>query len=125
MTKENCICGIRPVIEALKAGKEIDRILIQAGLKGEGIRQLQHLIKELGIAFQFVPIDKLNRLSRQNHQGVVAFISEITYTKSNRLSHSYMNREKFLFCSLLTGSPMSGTLGPSHAPRSVPAPMLF
>src|ERR1039457_1257477 len=81
MTKENYIYGIRPVIEALKAGKEIDRILIQAGLKGEGIRQLQSMIKELEIAFQFVPVDKLNRLSRQNHQGVVAYISEITYTK--------------------------------------------
>jgi 23S rRNA (guanosine2251-2'-O)-methyltransferase len=81
MTKENYIYGIRPVIEALKAGKEIDRILIQAGLKGEGFRQLQLLIKELEIAFQFVPIDKLNRLSRQNHQGVVAFISEISYQK--------------------------------------------
>ena len=81
MTKENFIYGIRPVIEALKAGKEIDRILIQAGLKGEGFRQLQFLIKELEIAFQFVPIDKLNRLSRQNHQGVVAFISEISYQK--------------------------------------------
>jgi 23S rRNA (guanosine2251-2'-O)-methyltransferase len=81
MTKENYIYGIRPVMEALKAGKEIDRILIQAGLKGEGIRQLMALIKELQIVFQFVPIDKLNRLSRQNHQGVVAYISEITYTK--------------------------------------------
>jgi 23S rRNA (guanosine2251-2'-O)-methyltransferase len=81
MPKENYIYGIRPVIEAVKAGKEIDRILIQAGLKGEGIRQLQHLIKELDIAFQFVPIDKLNRLSRQNHQGVVAYISEIGYQK--------------------------------------------
>lgn len=81
MTKENYIYGIRPVIEALKAGKEIDKLLIQAGLKGEGIRQLQHLIKELEIPVQFVPVDKLNRLSRQNHQGVVAFISEITYQK--------------------------------------------
>jgi 23S rRNA (guanosine2251-2'-O)-methyltransferase len=79
MTKENYIYGIRPVIEALKAGKEIDKILIQAGLKGEGIRQLQHFIKEFEIPFQFVPVDKLNRLSRQNHQGVIAFISEITY----------------------------------------------
>ena len=81
MTRENFIYGIRPVIEALKAGKEIDRILIQARLKGEGIRQLQSMIRELEIAFQFVPVDKLNRLSRQNHQGVVAYISEITYTK--------------------------------------------
>lgn len=79
MAKDNFIYGIRPVIEAVKSGKEIDKILIQAGLKGEGIRQLQHLIRELDIPFQFVPIDKLNRLSHQNHQGVIAYISEISY----------------------------------------------
>lgn len=81
MTRENFIYGIRPVIEALKAGKEIDKLLIQAGLKGEGYRQLQLLIKELEIPSQYVPVDKLNRLTRQNHQGVVAFISEISYQK--------------------------------------------
>jgi 23S rRNA (guanosine2251-2'-O)-methyltransferase len=78
---ETYIYGIRPVIEALKAGKEIDKIFIQKGLRGEGFHQLHAFIRELEIPAQFVPVDKLNRLSRQNHQGVIAYLSEISYQK--------------------------------------------
>ena len=79
MKKETYIYGIRPAIEAVKAGKELEKIFLQNGLKGEGFRELFSLIKELEIPFQFVPVEKLNRLSRQNHQGVIAYVSEITY----------------------------------------------
>ena len=81
MKKENFIYGIHPVIEALKSGKEIEKIMIQTGLKGEGFQQLHSLIREMEIPVQFVPMEKLNRITRQNHQGVVAMISEITYQK--------------------------------------------
>jgi 23S rRNA (guanosine2251-2'-O)-methyltransferase len=81
MHKEQFIYGIRPVIEAIKSGKEIDKLLIQKGLRGEGFYQLQGLIRELEIPFQFVPVEKLNRTTRQNHQGVIAILSEITYQK--------------------------------------------
>jgi 23S rRNA (guanosine2251-2'-O)-methyltransferase len=81
MKKETYIYGIRPALEAIKAGKEIEKIFLQNGLKGEGFRELFSLLKELEIPFQFVPIDKLNRLSRQNHQGVITYVSEITYQK--------------------------------------------
>ena len=81
MKKENTIFGIRPVIEALKAGKEIEKILIQKGLRGEGFHLLNSLVKELEIPIQFVPIEKLNQITRLNHQGVIAFISEISYQK--------------------------------------------
>jgi 23S rRNA (guanosine2251-2'-O)-methyltransferase len=85
LKKENIIFGIRPVIEALKSGKEIDKILIQKGLRGEGFHQLNALIHEMELPVQFVPVDKLNQLTRLNHQGVVAFISEITYTQLESL----------------------------------------
>lgn len=81
MKKENFIYGIHPVMEALKSGKEIEKIMIQTGLKGEGFQQLHSLIREMEIPVQFVPMEKLNRITRQNHQGVVAMISEITYQK--------------------------------------------
>ena len=81
MPKEPFIYGIRPVMEALKAGKEIDKILIQKGLRGEGFHQLFGFIRELAIPAQFVPAEKLNYLTRQNHQGVIAYISEISYQK--------------------------------------------
>lgn len=79
MKKEIYIYGIRPTIEAIKSGKELEKIFLQNGLKGDGFRELFNLIKELEIPFQFVPIEKLNRLSRQNHQGVISYVSEITY----------------------------------------------
>jgi len=79
--KENFIFGIRPVIEAVKSGKEMERILLQKNLRGESFRELFNLIRELNIPFQFVPIEKLNRLSKQNHQGVIAWVTEIPYQK--------------------------------------------
>ena len=56
----------------------MEKIFLQNGLKGDGFRDLFSLIKDLEIPFQFVPVEKLNRLSRQNHQGVISFVSEIT-----------------------------------------------
>ncbi|MEI7980882.1 MAG: 23S rRNA (guanosine(2251)-2'-O)-methyltransferase RlmB [Bacteroidota bacterium] len=81
MKKETYIYGIRPAIEAIKSGKELEKIFLQNGLKGEGFRELFNFIRELEIPFQFVPVEKLNRLSRQNHQGVIAYVSEITYQR--------------------------------------------
>jgi len=81
MKKEEYIYGIRPAIEAIRSGKEVERIFLQKGLKGDLFRELFHLIKDLEIPFQFVPAEKLNRLSRQNHQGVITYLSEITYQK--------------------------------------------
>ncbi|MBC8457441.1 MAG: 23S rRNA (guanosine(2251)-2'-O)-methyltransferase RlmB, partial [Deltaproteobacteria bacterium] len=79
MKKENFIFGLRPVIEAIKSGKELDRILLQKNLRGESFRELFNLIRELEIPFQFVPLEKLNRLSKQNHQGVIAWVTDISY----------------------------------------------
>lgn len=79
MKKEPFIFGIRPAIEAIRSGKEVERVLLRKNLRGESFRELFNLIRELEIPFQFVPVEKLNRLSRQNHQGVIAFLSEITY----------------------------------------------
>jgi 23S rRNA (guanosine2251-2'-O)-methyltransferase len=79
--KEHFIFGIRPVIEAIKSGKEIDKLLLQKGLRGEGFRELFQMCRELGVPYQFVPPEKLNSLSKQNHQGAIAFLSELTYQK--------------------------------------------
>jgi len=79
--KEEFIYGIHPVIEAIRSGKEIDKILFRAGLKGETVRVLQALVRENSIPFQYVPAEKLNRLTPKNHQGVIAFVAAITYTR--------------------------------------------
>lgn len=79
MKDSNLIYGIRPVIEAIKAGKELDKLFIQTGIKGEMVPELRKLITEYGIPYQYVPFEKLNRLVRGNHQGVACYVSAISY----------------------------------------------
>lgn len=84
MKKNNSlIIGIRPLIEAIHAGITIDRILIQRGLKGELIDELMVLVKSHRFGYQYVPLEKLNRVSRKNHQGILAFISPIEFPSLN------------------------------------------
>jgi 23S rRNA (guanosine2251-2'-O)-methyltransferase len=76
---DNLVYGIHPLIETIKAGKEIDKVFIQKGLHGEHSAELFALLRECDIHYQHVPVEKLNRITRKNHQGVVAFVSAITY----------------------------------------------
>ncbi len=73
------IFGIRAVIEAINSGKEIDKVLLKKGQGGELYKEVFDLVRENQIPFQFVPIEKINRITRKNHQGVVAFISPVTF----------------------------------------------
>jgi len=77
--KTNLIYGIRPIVEAIKAGKEIDKLFIQIGLKGDLYRELNELIRENRIPMQYVPIEKINKLAPNNNQGVVGFLSSVSY----------------------------------------------
>jgi len=74
---DDLVFGIRAVIEAIQAGKEIDKVLIKKGLIGDLFKELFDLIRIRQIAFQYVPIEKINRISRKNHQGVLAFVSPV------------------------------------------------
>ena len=76
---ENIIYGIHPILEAIEAGKEIQKIFIQDGAKGDLIKQLIQKAKQHKVFYQFAPVEKLNRLTKQNHQGAVAFTSEVTF----------------------------------------------
>ena len=76
---EDMIFGVRPVIEAIKSGKDIDKVLLKKGLGGDLYREVFDLIRDYDIPFQFVPLEKLNRVTRKNHQGVIAFISPVTF----------------------------------------------
>lgn len=78
---ESLIFGLRPVIEAIRSGKEIDKLFIQNGLNGELASQLMGLLKQHHVQFQYVPVEKLNRLTLKNHQGVAGYISSISYHK--------------------------------------------
>lgn len=73
------IFGIRAIIEAINADKQIDKLFIQKGLSGELYSELKGLVKHYSINHQYVPIEKINRFTRKNHQGVYAFISPVAF----------------------------------------------
>ena len=82
---ENAIFGLRPIMEAIQAGKEIDTLFIQKGLKNELFQELWRLVRANKVNYKHVPIEKLNRLTRKNHQGVFAFISPISFHKTDSI----------------------------------------
>lgn len=85
MEQEHQIFGIRTVMEAIRAGKAIDKIYIQKGLKGDLISELQDLVRSQGIATSVVPVERLDRFTRKNHQGVVATISPVIFHELDEL----------------------------------------
>ena len=77
--KNEMIFGVRAVLEAIDAGKEIDKILIKRDILSELSRELFAAVKGTNIPVQRVPVEKLNRITRKNHQGVIAFVSAVEY----------------------------------------------
>ena len=79
MQKETTIFGIRAIIEAIKSGENIDKIFLQKGLRGELFIELEQLINKERLNASYVPVEKLNRLTKMNHQGAVAQIAPIEF----------------------------------------------
>ena len=77
--EKNYIFGIRPIIEAVHAGKTIDKLFIQKGLHNDLFAELWKLVRVKRINYKHVPLEKINRLTKKNHQGVFAFISPIDF----------------------------------------------
>ncbi|WP_242117874.1 23S rRNA (guanosine(2251)-2'-O)-methyltransferase RlmB [Aestuariivivens sediminicola] len=79
MQNQTQIFGIRAVIEAINANESIDKVFLQKGLKGDLYLELENLLRSNDISTAYVPVEKLNRLTRKNHQGVVAQIAPIAF----------------------------------------------
>lgn len=71
------VYGVRPVIEALRAGGHVEKLLVRREAGGEGIREIKSLARDLEVPWQPVPAEKLDRLTNGEHQGVIAFISKV------------------------------------------------
>ena len=95
------IFGIRAVAEAISAGKEVDKILIRKDLSGELAGELFTLINGSDIVVQRVPQEKLNSITRKNHQGVIAFISPINYQPIEEIVASLYEQGKVPFVLVL------------------------
>jgi 23S rRNA (guanosine2251-2'-O)-methyltransferase len=76
---EDFIFGTRVVIEAIRAGRSIDKVLIRNGLSNELFGELYQIIKDYRIPFQYVPPEKLDRVTRKNHQGIIALLSPVEF----------------------------------------------
>jgi len=104
MIKEkNMIFGLRAVIEAVEAGKDIDKIFIRRELGGDLAKELYQKIRRFEIPVQRVPLEKLNRLTVKNHQGVVAFLSSITYHDITTIIPTLYEENKTPFIVVLDG----------------------
>jgi len=80
-SNDNFIFGLRPVIEAIESGKEFEKVFLQTNLTSPVAKDLQRMLRENNILYQYVPLEKLRRITPKNHQGVVAYVSEIKYQK--------------------------------------------
>jgi len=79
MDKNDYIFGIRAVTEAVEAGRDIDKVLVKKDLQGDLIRPLLDLLRMHKIIVQRVPGERIDRITRKNHQGVLAILSAVTY----------------------------------------------
>jgi len=95
MQNEHQIFGIRAVIEAIQAGKEIDKVFIQKEAQGDLMQELLKTLKKRNINFSYVPVEKLNKLSKfNNHQGAVASIAPIAFVTMEQLVEGILEKKE-------------------------------
>jgi 23S rRNA (guanosine2251-2'-O)-methyltransferase len=73
------IIGRQPLVEAIRSGRAIDKILLQRNISGDMVGEIKNLAADANVPVQLVPVEKLNSLSRANHQGVIAFAALVAY----------------------------------------------
>lgn len=103
LERDEYIFGIRPVIEAIEAGKEIDKVLLRKDLQGELAKELFEVIHRYGIVTQRVPADKIDRITRKNHQGVLAILSAVSYDSLENLVPRLYEEGRMPFLVILDG----------------------
>jgi len=99
--KSSIIIGRQPLVEALQSGKAIDKILLQKNANGEVVQHIRALSREHNIPIQLVPVEKLNGLTKANHQGVIAFVALVQYLDLQQvIDHVVSNGDVPLFLML-------------------------
>src|SRR5258708_34576915 len=77
--KSGLIIGRQPLIETIRSGRAVDKILLQRNTAGESIAEIRQLAREHNIPVQIVPVEKLGSLTKANHQGGIAFAGLVQY----------------------------------------------
>ena len=99
--KQECIFGIRAVLEAIQQGKEVEKVMFKTGIRGELFQQLFQEIRTQGIHFQYVPEDAFKAFSDRNHQGVLAEISPVPYQDLDEVLDELSTTDKVPFVLIL------------------------
>lgn len=97
----NFIFGTRTILEAIDAGKEVEKVFVQKSLQNELIKELISKMKSLKIPFSQVPLEKLNRLTKKNHQGAICYISPIQFSSLDHIIESAFSKGKDPFLVIL------------------------
>lgn len=96
--QKDFIFGIRAIIETINSGKEIDKLLIQKGLGNDLIKELLKTARDHHVPVSQVPAEKLNRITRKNHQGAIAFLSAVRYASlDNIIDETYQKGKEPFF----------------------------
>lgn len=93
--------GLRPILEALSAGRTLEKIFLLRGTKNSLVTDISTAAREAGIQVQMVPVEKLDNLTRKNHQGAVAFVSPIDYAPLDNIVSGLFEEGKVPFLLLL------------------------
>lgn len=83
--KNQFIYGIHSIFEAIRNDKHLEKVFIKRGFKSELLGKLLLYLKENSVPCQYVPVERLNRITRKNHQGIIALLSEIEYLNIEKL----------------------------------------
>ncbi|MAN58753.1 MAG: 23S rRNA (guanosine(2251)-2'-O)-methyltransferase RlmB [Flavobacteriaceae bacterium] len=94
MKKEHTIFGIYPVLEAIKAETDIDKVYVQKDINSDKIEDMLKKLEALNVSINHVPVEKLNRLTRGNHQGIVALTSPITFAELEETVEKVLSSKK-------------------------------
>ncbi|MCK9403141.1 MAG: 23S rRNA (guanosine(2251)-2'-O)-methyltransferase RlmB [Chitinophagaceae bacterium] len=101
LKQSSLIIGRQPLVEALQSGKSIDKILLQKNTVGDIINTIRQLSREKNIPIQVVPVEKLNGMTKANHQGVLAIVARVAYMDLQQvIDHVVSNGELPLFLML-------------------------
>lgn len=100
-SEKELIFGIRAIIEAIKSGKEIDKVLIQRDLSNALIKELYDTAKEHNVPVSKVPVEKLNQITFKNHQGAISYISAVKYYKIDDIVHAAYSKGETPFIVVL------------------------
>ncbi len=85
MNRQDFVFGTRPVLESIKSGKTIEKLFIQKNLNKEIVNEIKNNLKKSNVNISFVPKEKLNRITKKNHQGIICYLSPIKYQPVNEI----------------------------------------